>query len=82
MPNEIEIISMMESNLPFTYLADLYVLGEHYLWAPSILLAFVTLHREQQFAVNLLTKGIFKMNSYLNGAVNTDDKIPSFHACQ
>lgn len=57
MPNEIEIISVMESNLPFSYLADPYVLAEHYLWASSILLAFVTLHREQQFAVNLLTQG-------------------------
>lgn len=47
MPNEIEIISVMESNLTFTYLADPYVLAEHYLWATSILLAFVTLDREQ-----------------------------------
>lgn len=47
MPNEIEVISVMESNLTFTYLADPYVLAEHYLWATSILLAFVTLDREQ-----------------------------------
>lgn len=38
---------VMESNLTFTYLADPYVLAEHYLWATSILLAFVTLDREQ-----------------------------------
>lgn len=29
MPNEIEIISVIGSNLPFTYLADPCVLAEH-----------------------------------------------------
>lgn len=85
MLNEMEITSVTENNLLLTYLADPYMLAAEY-WAlflsPRYLIGICSLVQRAVICSKSPHTGrvILRMNSYLNSAVNIDDKILSFHA--